>query len=257
MVQPVKRRKNQGQPVPKPATPQLRLHTGRAEAEARERVQTLLDKIEKRTAIVGIVGLGYVGLPFAVEKAKVGFKVLGIEQNVERADKVNRGENYIPDIKDEELRDLVQQGKLEAVTDYAQVPKMDVIVIAVPTPLTKNLNPDLQYVEHVTRELARNLRPGPPRKSCCPSWKAPASRWKGTSSWPILPSASIPAMPAIPPRTPTRLWAESGRSRTRPRSPSIPRPLKKSFRFPAPMRRKWSRSSRTPSGPSTSPWSTS
>ncbi len=160
MVQPVKRRKNQGQPVPKPATPQLRLHTGRAEAEARERVQTLLDKIEKRTAIVGIVGLGYVGLPFAVEKAKVGFKVLGIEQNVERADKVNRGENYIPDIKDEELRDLVQQGKLEAVTDYAQVPKMDVIVIAVPTPLTKNLNPDLQYVEHVTRELARFLRPG-------------------------------------------------------------------------------------------------
>ena len=160
MVQPAKKRKNQAQPLAKPTTPQLRLHTGQGENEAQERVQTLLDKIEKRTAIVGIVGLGYVGLPFAVEKAKVGFKVLGIEQNLTRAEMVNRGENYIPDIKDEELRDLVQKGKLEAVTDYTQVPRMDVIVIAVPTPLTKNLNPDLHYVEHVTRELARFLRPG-------------------------------------------------------------------------------------------------
>ena len=160
MVQPAKKRKNQSQAIAKPSAPQLRLHTGQGESEAQERVQSLLDKIEKRTAIVGIVGLGYVGLPFAVEKAKVGFKVLGIEQNLDRAERVNRGENYIPDIKDEELRDLVQKGKLEAVTDYAQVPKMDVIVIAVPTPLTKNLNPDLQYVEHVTRELAKFLRPG-------------------------------------------------------------------------------------------------
>jgi len=160
MVQPAKKRKNQGSAAAKSAAPQLRLHTGQGEAEAQERAQILLDKIEKRTAIVGIVGLGYVGLPFAVEKAKVGFKVLGIEQNLARAEMVNRGENYIPDIKDEELRDLVQQGKLAAVTDYTQVPKMDVIVIAVPTPLTKNLNPDLHYVEHVTRELARFLRPG-------------------------------------------------------------------------------------------------
>ncbi|MCI0379839.1 MAG: nucleotide sugar dehydrogenase [Gemmataceae bacterium] len=142
-----------------PRTP-LRLHSDQIEAEVAERVETLVNKIEKRSAVVGIVGLGYVGLPFAVEKAKVGFKVLGIEHNVERAERVNRGDNYIPDIPDDEFRQLVHEGLIEAVTDYAQVPDMDVIVICVPTPLTKNLNPDLQFVEGVTRELSRYLRPG-------------------------------------------------------------------------------------------------
>jgi nucleotide sugar dehydrogenase len=162
MVQPSRRRDVQrtGPSFGRSNGVQLRLHSDQVEAEIAQRVQGLLAKLQERSAIVGIVGLGYVGLPFAVEKAKVGFKVLGIEQNTERAERVNRGENYIPDIADEELRDLVERGLLEAVTDYAQVPDMDVIVIAVPTPLTKNLNPDLQFVENVTRELARYLRPG-------------------------------------------------------------------------------------------------
>ncbi|MCR4392077.1 MAG: nucleotide sugar dehydrogenase [Candidatus Acetothermia bacterium] len=120
----------------------------------------LLRKIRERTAVVGVVGLGYVGLPFAVEKAKVGFRVLGVEQNPVRADKVNHGENYIGDVRDEELRDLVARGLLHAETDFARVPEMDVVVICVPTPLTKNLTPDLQYVERVTREIAAGLRPG-------------------------------------------------------------------------------------------------
>ncbi|MEW6273919.1 MAG: nucleotide sugar dehydrogenase [Bacillota bacterium] len=120
----------------------------------------ILQKIKSKSAIVGVVGLGYVGLPFAVEKAKIGFRVFGIEQNPTRAEKVNRGENYISDVKDEELRELVRMGKLSAVTHFDRVPEMDVIVICVPTPLTKNLTPDLQYVEKVTREIARGLRPG-------------------------------------------------------------------------------------------------
>jgi UDP-N-acetyl-D-glucosamine dehydrogenase len=139
-------------------SPQLRIHKGYSETA--ERVRLLMQKIQDRTAIVGMIGLGYVGLPFAVEKAKVGYRVIGIEQNPHRADMINRGENYIPDVKDEELLDLVNRKKLEAVTDFSCVPDMDVIVIAVPTPLTKNLIPDLQYVENVTRELARHLRPG-------------------------------------------------------------------------------------------------
>ncbi len=122
--------------------------------------QELLEKIRNRTAVVGVVGLGYVGLPFAVEKAKVGFRVLGVEQNPARAGKVNRGENYISDVRDEELRDLVARGLIRAHTDFARVPEMDVIVICVPTPLTKNLTPDLSYVEGVTREVAGRLRPG-------------------------------------------------------------------------------------------------
>ncbi|MBC7348250.1 MAG: UDP-N-acetyl-D-glucosamine dehydrogenase, partial [Clostridia bacterium] len=112
---------------------------------------TLLRKIRNKTAVVGVVGLGYVGLPFAVEKAKVGFPVIGVEENPARAEKVNRGENYISDVKDEELRDLVQRGRISAVTHFDRVPQMDVIVISVPTPLTRNLTPDLQYVEKVTR----------------------------------------------------------------------------------------------------------
>lgn len=122
--------------------------------------EELLRKIRDKSAVVGVVGLGYVGLPFAVEKAKVGYQVLGIEQNPRRAEKVNRGENYIPDVKDEELRQLVGEGRIRAFTDFSPVPEMDVIVIAVPTPLTKNLTPELQYVRHVTEEIAQRLRPG-------------------------------------------------------------------------------------------------
>jgi nucleotide sugar dehydrogenase len=163
MLGPAKRRiggKPDATPLGKtPPGAQLRLHAD-YEAEIAERVQALLAKIQDRSAVVGIVGLGYVGLPFAVEKAKVGYRVIGVEQNPQRADQVNRGENYIPDVKDEELHELVARKQLVAVTDFARVPEMDVIVIAVPTPLTKNLIPDLQYVESVTEQLARYLRPG-------------------------------------------------------------------------------------------------
>src|SRR5687768_10726909 len=108
---------------------------------------TLLDKIRAKTARIGVVGLGYVGLPFAVEKAKVGFHVTGIEQNPTRAQKVNDGVSYIDDISTETLAPLVKKGLIEARTDFATVRDLDVIVICVPTPLTKNLVPDLQYIE--------------------------------------------------------------------------------------------------------------
>ncbi len=137
----------------------LRLHE-HEESRVAERVGALMQKITDHSAVVGMVGLGYVGLPFAVEKGKVGYSVIGIEQNPIRTDKINRGENYIPDVKDAEMAELVRTGKLRAVTDFSLVPEMDVIVIAVPTPLTRNLIPDLQHIEHVTHELARHLRPG-------------------------------------------------------------------------------------------------
>lgn len=112
------------------------------------------------TALVGVVGLGYVGLPFAVEKAKVGFRVLGIDRSAERAGKVNRGENYIGDVDDAELADLVSRGLISAETGFDRIGECDAIVICVPTPLTRNLTPDLQYVTNVTREIAKHLRPG-------------------------------------------------------------------------------------------------
>lgn len=122
--------------------------------------QQLLDKIINRTAKVGVVGLGYVGLPFAVEKAKVGYTVIGIEQNEMRAQQVNAGESYISDISSAELHALVEQGLIYAVVGFEEIPLLDAIIICVPTPLTKNLTPNLQYVEQVTREIAARMRPG-------------------------------------------------------------------------------------------------
>jgi UDP-N-acetyl-D-glucosamine dehydrogenase len=120
----------------------------------------LRKKIIDRSAKVAVIGLGYVGLPLAVEKAKVGFHVLGIEQNPKRADKINKGENYILDVKDEELKQVVREGKLKAYSDFTCLPAADVIVICVPTPLTPNLDPDISYIVSVTKEIAVHLRPG-------------------------------------------------------------------------------------------------
>ncbi len=121
----------------------------------------LIRKFEKRTARVGVVGLGYVGLPLAVEKAKVGFQVVGFDRNAARVASVNLGVNYIEDVVDAELRDLVLDHKrMEASSEWGRLAEMDAIVICVPTPLTRNLTPDLQFVEAVTREVARRLRPG-------------------------------------------------------------------------------------------------
>ncbi|HBB35133.1 MAG TPA: UDP-N-acetyl-D-glucosamine dehydrogenase [Cyanobacteria bacterium UBA8803] len=123
-------------------------------------LNSLQEKIRNHSAIVGVVGLGYVGLPFAVEKAKVGFQVLGIEQNPSRAERVNQADNYIADVKDEDLEQVVKSGQLKALSSFALVPEMDVIVICVPTPLTKNLTPNLSYIENVTQEIAKYLKPG-------------------------------------------------------------------------------------------------
>jgi UDP-N-acetyl-D-glucosamine dehydrogenase len=120
----------------------------------------LQERIVNHTACVGVIGLGYVGLPFAVEKAKVDFPVVGIEQNPKRAEQVNRADNYISDVNDDELKSVVEAGKLKAYTSFDHVIDMDVIIICVPTPLTKNLTPDLSYIEKVTTEIARHLRPG-------------------------------------------------------------------------------------------------
>ncbi|MDT8903830.1 nucleotide sugar dehydrogenase [Anaeroselena agilis] len=120
----------------------------------------LKEKIVTRTARVGVIGLGYVGLPLAVEKGKVGFEVIGFDRSAKRVAQVNAGENYIKDVKDEELKALVVNKKLVATEDFARLKEVDVIVICVPTPLTITRDPDISYIVNVTNAIAKHLRNG-------------------------------------------------------------------------------------------------
>src|SRR5689334_10867683 len=97
----------------------------------------LLKKIESRDAHVGVVGLGYVWLPLAVELAKVGFRVTGIDLDERKIRAINRGESYIPDVATKDVESLTRAGKLDATTDFSIVQKLDTINICVPTPLRK------------------------------------------------------------------------------------------------------------------------
>jgi len=116
-------------------------------------MQTLEKKLKDRKARIAVIGLGYVGLPLAVEKAKAGFKVIGIERKKERVNMVNRGENYISDVIEAELEKIVREGKLRATQHFEVISEVDVICICVPTPLTKNKEPDVQYIEAVTEQF--------------------------------------------------------------------------------------------------------
>lgn len=106
----------------------------------------LLEKFTNRTAKVGVIGLGYVGLPLAVETAKAGYQVIGIEVDETKVNRVNQGINYIGDVKDEELSTFVKNGKLRATLDYSELQNVDVVAITVPTPLNKTGDPDMQYI---------------------------------------------------------------------------------------------------------------
>ncbi|MGA8574543.1 MAG: nucleotide sugar dehydrogenase [Candidatus Cybelea sp.] len=120
----------------------------------------LLDLIERTEARVGVVGVGYVGLPFLVEKVKTGFHVTAIDRNERRLADILAGRSYISDVSQAELQAVVATGLVDATSSFDAIGDLDVIVICVPTPLTKAHTPDLQYVEHVAREIARHLRPG-------------------------------------------------------------------------------------------------
>lgn len=109
----------------------------------------LLKKIKNKEAKIAVIGLGYVGLPLAIEKAKAGFTVIGIERKKERVDKVNQGENYIPDVLDLDLENVVKNGFLKATQEFNVINDVDVIAICVPTPLDKNKNPVTKYIENV------------------------------------------------------------------------------------------------------------
>jgi UDP-N-acetyl-D-glucosamine dehydrogenase len=122
--------------------------------------QKLSEKITERKAQLGVVGLGYVGLPLAVEFAKAGFEVTGIDVQVSKVDAVNRGESYIQDIPTSVLKPLVEAGKIRATTDFAAVRDLDTVHICVPTPLRKTKDPDMSFIVSACEEIAKHTHPG-------------------------------------------------------------------------------------------------
>lgn len=122
--------------------------------------QELLKKINEKSITVGVVGLGYVGLPLAVEKAKAGFKTIGFDVQDEKVKLVNEGHNYIGDVVDKDLKELVDNGMLKATTDFSFVKDVDFIAICVPTPLDAHQQPDISYVKSSTEEISKYLTKG-------------------------------------------------------------------------------------------------
>jgi len=117
-------------------------------------------KIAARTARVGIIGLGYVGLPLAVEYAQAGFTVTGIDISADKTAKVNAGESYVGDIPTATLAALVDAGKLKATTDFSVIEELDTINICVPTPLRKTKDPDMSYIVAASQAIAKHFHPG-------------------------------------------------------------------------------------------------
>ena len=123
-------------------------------------VTSLLEKIESRRARTGIVGLGYVGLPLAVELAKAGFHTTGIDLDERKINAINEGQSYIPDVPTADVRALKRAGKLDATTDFAVVKELDTINICVPTPLRKTKDPDMSYIVSAVESIAKYIHPG-------------------------------------------------------------------------------------------------
>lgn len=122
--------------------------------------EQLLKKIADKDLTVGVVGLGYVGLPLAVEKAKAGFKTIGFDVQEEKVNLVNAGHNYIGDVVDSDLKSLVEKGMLKATTDFSFVKDVDFIAICVPTPLDAHQEPDISYVKSSAESIAKYLTKG-------------------------------------------------------------------------------------------------
>jgi UDP-N-acetyl-D-glucosamine dehydrogenase len=123
-------------------------------------MQELIEKIKRREARCGVIGLGYVGLPLGLEFARAGFRVTGIDLDQRKVDAIQSGRSYIVDVSDKEIAEPVKAGKLTATTDFSTIRDLDTINICVPTPLRKTKDPDLTYIVSAVGEIRKYLRPG-------------------------------------------------------------------------------------------------
>jgi UDP-N-acetyl-D-glucosamine dehydrogenase len=130
------------------------------QSTAASAVQTLEEKIKRRTARVGVIGLGYVGLPLAMEFAKAGFPVTGIDIEQSKVAQLNRGESYVQDVDPDVLGSMIDARKFRATADFSVISELDTINIAVPTPLRKTKDPDMSYIVSACQAIARYFGPG-------------------------------------------------------------------------------------------------
>ena len=124
------------------------------------KVEELKKKIDRKELKIGIIGLGYVGLPLAVEFAKAGFDTVGIDIDPKKVSTINRGESYIPDVPSDEVKQLVEMQKLKATQDYSEIEAIDAIFVCVPTPLSKTKDPDMRFVIQAVKSIKDRLREG-------------------------------------------------------------------------------------------------
>lgn len=122
--------------------------------------QQLLHKIENKQALIGVLGLGYVGLPLAVRACRVGFSVLGFDVDRQTVAQLNQGRSHIGDVAEDELGKVIGDQRFEASSDFRRLRSCDVIVICVPTPLNQTRDPDISYIQSATADIARTLRAG-------------------------------------------------------------------------------------------------
>ncbi|MEF9892053.1 MAG: nucleotide sugar dehydrogenase [Anaerorhabdus sp.] len=122
--------------------------------------EILMSKILEKEIVCGVIGLGYVGLPLAVEKAKAGFKTIGFDIQCEKVDLVNQGINYIGDVVDEELKQIVESNLLSATTDFSFIKDVDFVAICVPTPLDEHQQPDISFVKNSALEISKYMKMG-------------------------------------------------------------------------------------------------
>ena len=125
-----------------------------------EAARTVQARLHAQEAIIGVVGLGYVGLPLAVQYARSGFDTLGIDLDAQRVQRLRAGENYIDDVDDRDIRTFVAEGRLQVESSFERAAEADVFFVCVPTPMTDAKNPDLTYVESAIKSIAEHLRPG-------------------------------------------------------------------------------------------------
>jgi len=121
---------------------------------------SLLKKIQDKTAVLSVIGLGYVGLPLAVEMAKKGYKVIGIDVSQEKVDQLCQGESYIIDVKSNDLAMVVKAGRFIPTTDFSKLTEVDTISICVPTPLRKTKDPDVSYITTAVEDIKKYMHPG-------------------------------------------------------------------------------------------------